>query len=239
MFSRDLVEGDPSVYMELHAESMFTYDPGGRMRAANEPWPGEAPAPRFFLGRPARGAATCRYRYDVPEALARQLARWSADEPAAGDGDAKPKHLNAYLTLLESERWTMGPCYEVPSALSPSLETVSLRPDQGTEWLQDGFDWLVSELDYAQPCVALVRDGMAVSVCRSVRIGERAHEAGLETLEAYRGRGYAAAVVARWASEVRERGAIPLYSTMEDNSASRRVASKLGLLRYGSHLSVY
>jgi predicted GNAT family acetyltransferase len=58
------------------------------------------------------------------------------------------------------------------------------------------------------------------------------------TLEEFRGRGYAPAVVAAWAHAVREAGRIPLYSTTWDNLASRAVARKLGLIVYGSNLSL-
>jgi predicted GNAT family acetyltransferase len=60
----------------------------------------------------------------------------------------------------------------------------------------------------------------------------------VETLEGYRGRGYAPMVVAAWARAVRETGRIPLYSTSRNNRASEAVARKLGLVQYGSDLSL-
>ena len=98
---------------------------------------------------------------------------------------------------------------------------------------------LRSEIDYAQPCVVFVRDNQAVSICRSVRITSLAHEAGLETLVPYRGRGYAAAVVAGWATAVRQAGRLPLYSTSTDNMASQSVARKLGLSFYGVNFMIF
>jgi predicted GNAT family acetyltransferase len=62
--------------------------------------------------------------------------------------------------------------------------------------------------------------------------------AGLETLEEYRRRGHAVAVVAGWARAVRAMGRIPLYGTTWDNIASQGVARKLGLVRYGTELSL-
>jgi RimJ/RimL family protein N-acetyltransferase len=79
-----------------------------------------------------------------------------------------------------------------------------------------------------------VEEGRAVSVCRSVRITPAAHEAGVETLPRFRGRGYAPDVTAGWARLVRSAGAEPLYSTSWENNASRAVAKKLCLVQYAA-----
>lgn len=65
-----------------------------------------------------------------------------------------------------------------------------------------------------------------------------AADAGLETAEAYRGRGFGAHVTAAWAAEIRASGRMPLYSTFWDNHASLAVARKLGLLAYASSWSL-
>ncbi|MBG9793497.1 hypothetical protein ABD76_13630 [Paenibacillus dendritiformis] len=223
--------------MELHAEAMFTHDRSMRLLAINEPWPGGPPAPRCFLGRSIDGSALCRVRHDVPEKLAARLKKLCADEPNIRDFQTKPKHLEAYKDLLRSGRFTMGPCYLVPDT-EPAMEVVSITRDNGAELLRGGFEWLASEIGYAQPCVALVRGNRAVSICRSVRIAPRSHEAGLETLEACRGRGYAAAVVAGWARAVRKMNAFPLYSTLEDNLSSQNVARKLAMSWYGVNFTI-
>jgi len=69
-----------------------------------------------------------------------------------------------------------------------------------------------------------------------VRVTPVAYEVGVETAPEFRGRGYAAPVVAAWARVVREAGRIPLYSTSWENTASQAVARKLGLVQYGSDL---
>ena len=77
-----------------------------------------------------------------------------------------------------------------------------------------------------------------MSVCRSVRITPAAHEAGVETLPAFRGRGYAPDVVAGWARVVQSLGAMPFYSTSWENTASQAVAKKRHLVPYGTDLHV-
>ncbi|TMV46251.1 kasugamycin N-acetyltransferase AAC(2')-IIb [Paenibacillus mesophilus] len=225
--------------MVLHAEAMFTYDRNMRLRTVNEPWPGESPAPRFFMGRTMEGSALCRFRYDVPETLVEQLNKLCADEPVIRDLRTRPKHFDAYMSLLQSDRYTMGPCYRVPDETVPNAQVVSITRDNRDEYLHGGFEWLKSEIDYAQPCMALVNENKAVSICRSVRISPGAHEAGLETLNEYRGRGYAAAVVAGWAMAVREIDGIPLYSTSWDNLSSQSVARQLALSVYGVNFTIH
>jgi predicted GNAT family acetyltransferase len=101
----------------------------------------------------------------------------------------------------------------------------------------EGFEWLVDEIDLVQPCAALICENRIVSQCRSVRVSPKAHEAGLETLPAFRGRGYALLVTRFWAKAVREMGAVPLYSTSWKNTVSQRVAGKLKLYHYGNTFS--
>ncbi|MBB3126748.1 RimJ/RimL family protein N-acetyltransferase [Paenibacillus rhizosphaerae] len=226
--------------MEYHAEAMFTHDRRGRLHLVNEPWPGSGTAPRFFLGRTTEGRNVWRFRHDVPDQLVQQLESWCAEEAAVVDFQARPKHEKDYWNLLQGERATMGPCFHIENETEhPSTEVQRVTPENVKQLSRGGFEWLADEISYAQPCIAVLQGGRAVSVCRSVRIGTMAHEAGLETLEAFRGRGYAAAATAGWAEAVRELGCIPLYSTSMDNVSSQRVARKMGLSFYGVNFSIY
>ena len=104
--------------------------------------------------------------------------------------------------------------------------------------MREVFPTLAADLPDRQPCLAIVREGRLASICFSARNTPDAAEAGLETMEAFRGHGYATAVTAAWAQAVRAEGRIPLYSTDWDNRASRAVARKLGLVLYGADLTI-
>src|SRR6516164_10473736 len=86
---------------------------------------------------------------------------------------------------------------------------------------------------------ASIEGDHAVAVCATVAGSQSAHCAGVETLAAYRGRGFAADAVAGWACAVRELGATPFYGTTFDNVSSQRVARRLGLSLVASEFLVY
>jgi RimJ/RimL family protein N-acetyltransferase len=88
------------------------------------------------------------------------------------------------------------------------------------------------------PCVGVVRDGIVISACHCARFTDRGAEAGLETLEAYRGQGFGTSAAAGWARVLRGMGREPLYSTSWENLASQGVARKLGLIFYGVDFSI-
>jgi predicted GNAT family acetyltransferase len=131
----------------------------------------------------------------------------------------------------------MGPAYRFTQYPEPSRPLLAIT-ETNAEMLQGGFEELVAELPDWQPFLALVEDGRAVSVCRSVRITPEAHEAGVETLPEFRGNGYAKEVVAGWACLVHAMGAIPLYSTSWENTASQAVTKKLRLVSYGADFHI-
>lgn len=86
--------------------------------------------------------------------------------------------------------------------------------------------------------MAVIEGGAVVSACYSARRTAAACEAGVDTEEPYRGRGYAPLVVAEWRKVVELAGAVALCSTAWDNAASLGVARKLSLVPYAETLSL-
>jgi RimJ/RimL family protein N-acetyltransferase len=225
--------------MAIHVHALFTHDPRSRLLFVNEPG-GGAPAPRLFFGRTQAGNLW-RFRSDLPEILVEELETLCVDEPVGGEFRNAPRNAAEYVRLLEThapvQKLWMGPAYHLTDYLEPSRPPLVIT-EANAEILRGGFEELVAELPARQPFLAIVEEGRAVSVCRSVRITPDAHEAGVETVHDFRGRGYATDVVAGWARLVRSRGVIPLYSTSWENTASQAVAKKLRLSLYGADFHI-
>lgn len=225
--------------MTAHVRALFTHDVRSRLLFINEPGGGH-PAPRLFFGRTRKGNIW-RFRADLPETLIEELEALCRDEPVREELRSPPRHTASYVRLLEAHapvrKLETGPAYYFAEYPEPSRPTLALtKKDAGI--LRDGFEDFVAELPEWQPFMALLDEGRAVSVCRSVRVIPEAHEAGVETLPEFRGKGYAKDVVAGWALLVRSMGAAPLYSTSWENTASQALAGKLRLVLYGADFHI-
>lgn len=224
--------------IDLQAETLFTHDAAGRLLRLREPNGG--PAPRFFLGRTATSRAM-RFRADVSGNAMREIENLVSAEPISANVQSDPAALDTIRAILARaapvRRENRGPAYRFPDQIIRPSDVVAITRANAHLGGQ-GFAWLFDEVDARQPCYAVVRGGEAVALCFCARRGARAAEAGVETLEPYRGRGYATTVTAGWALAVRTLGLIPLYSTSWDNLASQGVARRLGLIRYGSDLDL-
>jgi hypothetical protein len=212
--------------MTLHVEALFTHDAAGRLLRVNEP--DGAEAPRFFLGLTADGAVR-RFRHDVGPEIRRALT-------AAGDDALVARYSEILSRAAPVVHTAAGPAFAFPDALpAPDPDVVRVTA-ANVELLQPPLDAWRADVGRGAPLFALVVDGRAAAVCASVRQTAAAHEAGVETAPAERGRGYATRVVAAWARSVREAGRVPLYSTSWENAASRGVADRLELIHFGDDL---
>ncbi len=223
--------------MAQQAQTLYQLDGVGRLLAVNED---EVPAPpRLFVGRTTAGNLW-HTRYDLPASLVAEIDALLATEPPATNLQA-PLHCEAALRDLLNKQapitgeWS-GPAWWCPEGIAgkPHVVAVQLTDNR---LLQANFPGWARDFAVSQPCGAVVVDGAAVAVCCSARVSAVAAEAGVNTAEAYRGRGYAAAAVAAWAAAVRASGRLPLYSTSWDNVASQGVARTLGLRLYGADRS--
>ncbi len=215
----------------------FVHDEQGRIVAVNDV--DRRPAPRFYLGRTVDGNIW-RFRQDLAPDLAADLETILADEPVATDLEQRATTFQRLLIALgrdaQVESIWEGPawCFPVQIASPPGIEVLKVTPDMDISG--ERFSWLVDELEQSQPAFVVLNGREIASLCHSSRNTPAAAEAGVETLEGYRGCGYATAVVSAWAREVRAQGREPLYSTSWDNHASRALARRLGLILYGADL---
>lgn len=221
--------------MKIQVEVLFTQDENGCLQHINESIGNRKSAPRFFFGYTNEGSI-CRFRYDLPDDVVAQLKEVAAAEPMPVNSQKIPRSHRQFEDILQShapiERVWVGPAYRFPEHITPPTSTVRLSCEN-VGLLKADFAEMASELNSSQPYLAITENSQAVSICRSVRLSSRAHEAGVDTLTGYRQRGYATSVVAAWALVVRALNCIPLYSTSWDNVASQGVARRLGLVQYG------
>lgn len=229
--------------MNIHIRALFTQDAESRLLFVNEPGGSTASAPRLFLGRTPSGNVW-RFRADLPEKLVEELNTLCANEPLPSSDKEfiqPPQFAEEYARLLEEhapvQKISTGPAYHFTQYFELPGRLVAVT-EENAEVLRGCFDDWLADVPTWQPFVALVEENRAVSICCSVRITPEAHEAGVETLLDFRGRGYAKDVTARWAALVRNAGAIPLYSTSWENTASQAVARKLRLRLYGTDFQI-
>lgn len=217
---------------DLHLSTLFLLDSNGRITGTREPDP--RPGPLFTL---IRGTTTCAWavRADVPRSVADELEGLARQEPLTSDSRSTPMHAEEYMSLIQGTA-DSGPAFRFPEEIAPPqgtvfIEDIGLLNHHFTGWTED-------EIPERTPIVAIVENGHAVSVCCCSRRSDVAAEAGLETAEAYRGRGLGPRVTAAWALSVRASGRTPLYSTSWSNDASLAVARKLGLEAYANAWSI-
>ncbi len=227
---------DDLALMKLRAEIDFTYDAGGRMLLTGEPCvEARRPAPRFTIGR-ARGGHTAHFGATLPDTTVRELQQF-IDELSPVEALRFPEAtLGTLREILGGRESGGGPVYRFPEEISSSGDAILLT-QANRERAKETFPWLFEEVADWQPCFVVIQDGAAVSACYSSRIGPLAAEAGVDTLAAFRGRGYAAAVTAAWGSEIRAMGRIPIYSTSWSNLASQGVARRVGLELFGTDVT--
>ncbi len=243
--TRDFAEmGSAWDLMQIHVSALYRHDQRHRLLAVNEPGdrrPDDPPPPRLFLGR-TRAGHLWRFRHDLPESSIDELETVLRIEPVAADLSQPPQCLPALQAALARDAplagmWS-GPAWRFPDEIPASRHEVVRVTTANADLVRPVFPVLADDLPWCQPCLAVVADGRLASLCFSSRHTPIAAEAGVNTVEEFRGRGFAPAVVAAWAQAVRGEGRIPLYSTSWDNLASRSVARKLGLLLYGADYSI-
>jgi hypothetical protein len=218
----------------IQLQTLFILNDEGRIISTREPGT-DNPCPLFSL---IRGWENCVWavRADVSQELADTFASLAQQEFPVMNMEVAPINADRYLALVEGQI-TSGPAFTFPDIIANSTDVV---PVDDLRLLERHFrGWSEAEITERAPLLAILEDGHAVSICFCARLSDTTAEAGLETAEAFRGRGFGPKVTTAWATATRSSGRTPLYSTSWDNVASLAVARKLGLTMYASDWSLY
>ncbi|MGL6173959.1 MAG: GNAT family N-acetyltransferase [Cellulosilyticaceae bacterium] len=135
------------------------------------------------------------------------------------------KQLHA--TLLTDADYTQY--YQFFTANNPNCKN--------TSWLNEYFTQMVR----SHMCSGLFMDNILVS-CSDVPgmpyMQDEVQEIGINTLEGYKGNGYATDVCILCASEIIKNGKCPQWSTLADNIASQKLAERVGFIRFADVLTI-
>ena len=236
---------DVASLMMKHFEVEFVFDKQGRIRSANY-WT-DARAAKFVLGI-TRTNTVWAFGAELPEEVCRELERIAKLEDF--DPASSPRHTEQYLSILSTiysgakRELYDSLTYWFPATGRNSLEKDCILIDSSNQsLLEEHFGHMLGYrgkvIEYDQPIVALVVDGVAVSVCSSARSNEEAHECYVLTASEYRQTGYATNVVKSWANILKSKGLIPLYNTSIGNEPAQTVALKAGFSLYGRALRIH
>ena len=223
--------------LERHIEALFILNSQSKLTAINEPWDKTKPAPRLYVGKAIDGNIIYKFSCNVPSETLEKLEYHIKKETAnTNDGI---EYIQEYLKILESKNYSGEISYYYDNGKDIIIDDCNIIDENNIkEYTLNEFEWLKDEIKYCQPCYGIINNGYIISVCRSVRITKEAHEAGIETDEKHRGNNLAGKVLIKWAEDVKNRGCIPLYSTLKENKASQRVAEKTLLKKIGIGISI-
>ena len=226
--------------LERQIRNLFVVDDRGLIVRVNEP--GGGPPPLFYMGRATDGCVAF-VSARLPAALGQRLLTATAEEPPTDDF-TRPAHalrVAAAIALEMRLAVTMrrGPAY-LAAGDPPAIEIdagVAVAAGQRLHpWIAER--WHEATLPPLELASVVMVDDQVVALCHCARLGPHDAEAGVETAEEFRHRGFAAAATADWIRAVHASGRAAFYSTDWDNVASQGVARKLGLQLLGELSSV-
>ena len=217
-------------------------------------------ADRRAAGSPRRLRIAIDMDEVMADALSEHLTRYNAAFGAAlTAGDLRGRHLEdsvpaerrqAAVDMIDGSFFkdlaVLPDCQEVIAELAARHEVVIASAamevpcsfDAKYRWLERHFPFTAAHLAVRSPVVGVLRDGAIVAICMSCRDRPDAGEAGLYTVEAYRGQGFPRPLVARWRMAMDSAGRTPYYSTTWDNAASLAVARGLTLEPFAEELAI-
>lgn len=244
-------ELDDATLLSIDSETVFKLDDSGRMLHENDPE--KSVGPRVCILKGELGALAL-VRHDVQSSTVARIDKVAATEPEGIDTAIAPFRVNQYLRALEDETSNQS-CSEgvifhvsMPNKFSQKFANINSGSPEGEALVanmnQNGMPRALIDLgfrgpeDFWPPWSLVTLDGAIVSIGFTARLGRTGAEAGIVTVPGERGRGYGPSAVASWASHPDLSGKSLFYSLKIENSASLRVAEKLGLRQIGTSLRI-
>jgi hypothetical protein len=143
-------------------------------------------------------------------------------------------HVDASLGTAEGPRWSgeamilhqLGPA--LPESPSPDASARLLGPDDPLDHLPPGLRHEMIHARLMAPVCSVFVDGRPASFCYPCWITDRFWDVSIDTLEGFRGRSLAVPAVTFMIEHMRRTGRQPVWSALESNRASLRLAAKLG-----------
>ena len=239
----------PRALLALQAHTLFEISP--RLRMLRSLDPDQSPPPRFYMAGCDEGWVGY-LREDIDETQARAIDELVQREPPVRGPGATPRFAEQYREVLGTEPLTdhnYGPLHRLPRGVAfdcdaaivheGSAEGVALVERITREGVPRGmFEAGFVDLSHIwSPWVAAMAGEDIAAMAFCVRDGLMAREIGVYTVEGYRGRGYAAAVTAAWAT-MHPRHPVLFYSTHRDNLSSQRVIARLQLPFLGETMRI-
>ncbi|HEX4736620.1 MAG TPA: GNAT family N-acetyltransferase [Allosphingosinicella sp.] len=235
--------------LRVQAETCFVLSKSGRILFENEPIP--AAGPRLYVAACGEGFLAF-VRDDVPGDVVDELLSFLRRQPPSSAVEAAvagtlagylstQTHVTSIETSIVYALPKDGLSLSGPAFICSGTEEGSMLLDRLD---RDGFPPHLRESGFATMedfwppwCVAFEGKEIATTAF-AARLAPHGAEVGIVTFPAYRGRGLGAAVTAKWASLPQLADRTLFYSTSISNTASRRVAEKLGLERIGTGLRI-
>jgi len=168
------------------------------------------------------------------------LSIFEMSEILNGIFGSRPKHNEKYFY---QEHPTIGQTEITAKTLSladyADFETfhAACFPGSSGDWLREYFEDMVRH-NY---CAGVYADGLLVSCTDAPAMPympEQVQEIGISTVEAYRGRGYAAVACRKAAENIIQGGRYPTWSNNYTNIGSRRTAEKTGFAKLADVLTL-
>jgi RimJ/RimL family protein N-acetyltransferase len=160
---------------------------------------------------------------EIAEAVATLRGELLADEPTTA-------HVAAALPGWREEAaaiHTRAAATPFPPAALPTRE---LRGSDPLDHLAPVLREEIEDARSRTPVVVACADGLPVAFCYASSETESWWDVSIDTVEAYRGRGFAAAAFLRLAAPFAERGKAPVWGALDSNPASLRLAARLGFV---------